>query len=103
MEMREVETDEGGEHAEANAPERKYGAVRSDLPENMRKGEMPGGRDRHSRQTESKRDGGQRDGKNYQARGRKTTMLLKQNTERSAYGEGGECGDTIQEMTLAMC
>src|ERR1700730_13260632 len=91
----EVKRNECCENAETNAAEGEHGAVGSDAPKDVREGQMPGRRDGNARQTESQRERSQRYAKDDDASGSKAPMLLKQNAERGAYGEGGECGDAI--------
>jgi len=95
MKMREIEGDECGENSEANSAEGQHGAVGSDAPEDVLERKMPRRRDRNTWHAECDGDGSQRHRKNNQARGGESPMLLQQNAEGSADGEGGKRGDSV--------
>src|SRR6266481_2154438 len=95
MQAGEVKRDESGKNAEADAAQRKHGAVGSHAPEDVRERQMTRGRDRDARQTKSEDDGSQGYAKYGEARGRKSPVLLQQNAKRRANGKGAECGDAV--------
>jgi len=95
MKIGEIEGDEGGENSEADSTEGQHGAMGSDAPENVLERKMSRRRDRNARHAKCEGDGSQRHGKNDQARGGESPMLLQQNAEGSANGEGGKRGDAI--------
>src|SRR5262249_47922227 len=95
VEIREIESDESGQDAEAESAKGQRGAVRGDLPEDVRERQLLFGANRNARQAQGEKDRRQRQKKNEEAGGGESPALLKQNAERRAEGKRGEGGDAV--------
>jgi len=95
VELGEIESDKGGEDAEAHAAKGQSGAVGSDAPEDMREREMTrrGGRDARDAKGESDTSDGKENRE--QSDGGQSPTLEKEDAEGRSDGESPEGGDAV--------